>query len=153
MWIHRVLLVISITLSSAYVVHAQTSDDDAAIREVVDTYVTGWRAGDVEKLKSIFELDHGYIIWHQGDDGDPIINSRTFAKLMENRRPNPTYGQPYEILSIDVIDGRLATAKFAVQRKQGYYIDLFTLINAKGFWKVVTKQFSWHPGETWKLRD
>lgn len=121
-------------------------EDNAAVRHVVSEYIAAWRAGDTERLGRIFDLDHGYVIWVSGEGAAQEIRSRTFRKLLENRKANPGYGDPYRIENLDIIDGQLAVVKFALNTDGGSYVDHFTLYKRLGEWKIVTKTYVWRPG-------
>lgn len=143
-------LLIGITLMGALPLGltAEGSPDESAVRHVVDEYVAGWRTGDVERLSEVFELDHGHIIWTQNDDGKSVIQSRTFRELLEKRKANPGYGEPYEILSLEVYDA-VAFVTFRVERApRGSYINHFTLHKVEDKWLVTTKTFVWRPASS-----
>ncbi len=124
-----------------------TIDDDAAIRHVVAEYITGWRTGDVERLRKIFALDHGHIVWRGSDEDGDAIQSMTFGEALERGKANPGYGMPYRIESLDIIDGVLAVVKFNVERAgRGSYVDYFTLYKSNGEWKIILKAFASRPG-------
>ena len=126
---------------------ALADSDEAGVRRAIEDYVSGWREGDVERLKRAFALEHGYIIWRSGEGEEQSLGSRRLDKALEKRRPNPGYGEPYVIESIDIVDGYLAVAKFVVERAgKGSYVDYFTLYKVGGEWKIVTKAFTSRPG-------
>lgn len=134
--------------SVASVVRASESPEQRAVREVIGEYVAGWRAGDVERLSRVFELEHGHVLWRQDDGDASTLRSLPFGELLKKRRPNPGYGEPYEILSLEIHGGELATATFRVERApRGSYINHLTLHRVRGEWRVTSKSFVWQPAE------
>ncbi len=121
-----------------------TSEDDA-VRAVIANYVKGWREGDRDLLAQVFDLQHGHVIWRT-NDGE--ISSMPFGDLVERSKPGPGYGDPYVIDQISIVDDQLATVHFNVNLKgRGAYTNVFTLYKAGAGWTVVTKAFSWRPGD------
>jgi hypothetical protein len=140
------VMALAMSLGIVWPAGAEETDDEAAVRHAIGEYVAGWREGDVARLSKVFELDHGYIIWQQDDDeGTPVVQSRTFRKLLEKRKPNPGYGEPYEILHLEVHGGSLAFATVRVERApRGSYVDHFTLHKLGDTWRITTKTYVWH---------
>ena len=123
---------------------AAPTDDAAAVRHAVSEYVAGWREGDTERLSKVFDTENGHIIWLSGEGEE--IRSMTFGEALESRRPNPGYGDPYHIVSLDIVDGYLAVVKFDIQTAEGAYVDYLTLYKSASKWKIVAKTFAWRPG-------
>ena len=120
---------------------AQSVSDEDRIRTVLEHYVIGWREGDVERLGKIFAADEGRILWLSGNPGHETLTSMTFGQALQRHRPQPEYGRTWNILALDVVDGRLAVAKLDISRDGGSYIDYLVLQKIAGEWRIVTKTF------------
>jgi hypothetical protein len=121
---------------------AEGRDDEARIREVLSTYVSAWREGDVDRLARVFAAEHGRVMWLSGDGADQALASMTFQEILDRgSRPNPEYGLEWDVLSLDVLDGQLAVAKLYISRGGGSYIDYLTLQRIAGEWRIVNKTF------------
>lgn len=135
---------ITLMVGPALRVSAQESPDETAVRNVVGEYVAAWRAGDAARLGEVFELDHGYVIWRQEEGGEATVRSKTFGELLEKRKPNPGYGEPYEILTLDVRGGEIAFVTFRAElAERGSYVNHFTLHKVADKWRITTKTFVW----------
>ncbi len=142
MWVRptwTVLLAFVLAWSSAT---AQESPDSAQIRETIENYITGWRAGDLELLSRVFATEEGVVLWTSGAPGEEVLSRMTFSEILaRGSRPKPQYGTEWEILSLDVVDGKLAVAKVEISRSGGSYIDYLVLQNLADGWRIVTKTF------------
>lgn len=130
-----------IVLCASRVAVAAPSDE---IRHVVEDYIVGWREGDSEILSRVFELDHGYVIWVTTDEaGGATVESMTFRDIVaRGKAAGPAYGTRVDVLSIDVTDDTVASAKLEIAFDGGTYVDHLTLYKVGGRWKIVTKTFA-----------
>ncbi len=115
--------------------------DDSQIRQVLSNYIVGWRRGDVGLLARTFAVDHGRVMWITEKSDREVLRSMTFDEVLERRKPNPEYGLEWEVLSLDVVDGKLAVAKVYISRKGGSYVDFLVLHKIAGEWRIVNKTF------------
>ena len=129
-------------LGGVHAAQPRASEDEAAIRDVLDRYVVNWREGNGEGLSKVFELDNGYVIWTSGEGDAESVGSMSFADIVaRDKGPVERYGHTMKILTIDVVDEQLATAHFEVGFAKGSYTNVFTLYKVGAEWKVVTKTF------------
>lgn len=120
----------------------QESSDVERIRETIERYVVGWRTGDLELLGEVFAVDEGVVLWRTGDAGQEALDGMTFGEILaRGSRQNPKYGEPWEILSLDVVDKQLAVAKVDISRNGGSYVDYLVLYKLAEGWRIVTKTF------------
>ncbi len=92
-------------------VHAQEAADSIAIERLVGDYVRGWREADVELLSQVFAQE-GIVMWVSGEN--ERLQTLTFAEVLQNQRPRPGYGEPWRLLSLDVVDAKVAVAKVRI---------------------------------------
>ena len=120
----------------------QDRSDVSSIRETIERYVVGWRTGDLELLAEAFAVEEGVVLWRSGDPGQQVLDGMTFEEILaRGSRPNPGYGEPWEILDLDVVDGALAVAKVEISRSGGSYVDYLVLYKLARGWRIVTKTF------------
>jgi len=120
---------------------ARAADDEDQIRKTVDNYIVGWREGDVDRLSEVFALDEGRVMWIAEGEGEENLASMTFGAVIQHRRPQPEFGIDWRILTLDVIDGKLAVAKVSIACKGESYIDVLVLQKISSIWRIVNKTF------------
>jgi len=121
---------------------AQTPNDSSQVAQVVHDYIVGWRNGDLELLAQVFDPEEGVVLWASGGEGAEKLNGMTFGEIIaRGSRPHATYGLESQILSLDVVDGKLAVAKVHISRSGGSYVDYLVLYKSDRGWRIVTKTF------------
>lgn len=120
---------------------AQGPSDEDRIRAVLEEYVSGWRDGNVQRLTNVFATGEGRLLWVTGPPGRDSLASMTLGQALERRRPQPGYGSPWRVLSLDIVDGQLAVAKLEIARTGGSYVDYLVLYRIAGAWRIVTKTY------------
>ncbi len=116
--------------------------DIAAIEAVVLDYFDGQGEASLERLQRAFHPDSSMFGVITNDDGETYL--RVWPKMSEvienwaaNENP-PGAGRDGEVMSIDVIDQRLAVATF---RYADRFYDAFTMVKLDGQWKIAAKTF------------
>ena len=136
------LLFISITCTIiTFEINAQVATNNDLIHSVIEDYILGWQNADIARLSRAFEVNEGRIIWTSDSEDGEVLRSITFGESLERRKVQPTYGKKWEILNLDIVEGRLGVAKVFISTKKGYYIDYLTLQKIDNQWKIVTKMF------------
>lgn len=121
---------------------AQDEAVEAEIRQVMDDFIRGWREGDAELLSSVLALDDGRITWVSGQGADERVSSMTFGDAVARDRAHPDYGRDgWELLSLDVVDDRLAFAKLRIPEGAAVNIDYMVCYRVRGQWKIVSNTF------------
>ena len=135
------LLLVSMIAAGAAPLQAQPAADEDAIRHRIEDYVESWRQADVERLAQLLALDEGRVMWVGEHAGEQALRSMTFGEVLERRRPQPTYGLRWEVLTLDVIEGELAVSKVWISRSGGSYTDVLVWQKIGGAWQIVNKTF------------
>ena len=115
------------------------SEDERAIRQVVQLYFDGIIKYDEASLRKAFHAD-AYVI---GTDEKGALDSEPFQEWVlytRGKAPDPT-GRENKIVSID-ITGRAATVKTDLDWPHVHYVDYLSLLKIEGEWKIVNK--IWH---------
>lgn len=122
------------------------NNEDKQVRQVIQDYVQGWREADKQQLSRVFALENGHLIWISGERGSEQVQSMSFEDIVaRDKRPNPEYGRHTEILSLDIVDDKLAIAKVEISYSKGSYIDYLVLYKVGDDWRIVTKTFVTRP--------
>ena len=140
---HRIAAVTALmALSCAFGASGVTADEmserDAIEARILD-YFQGQGDADKERLERAFAEDVAVMINAQADGEG--FQRREMSDIIGrwSANPNPPGERTdYEILSIEIVDDRLATATF---RYTDRFYDAFILIKHDGEWQIVTKAF------------
>lgn len=128
---------------------AQTADplalgaeDRAGIETAVWDYFHGQGMGDAARMNRAFLTEHAAMVGvRRNAEGEYVDSNEDMGAVIASwsRTQNPNGGsRDGEILSIDVVDGRLAVVLF---RSTTRYYDALTLIKVDGAWRIVSKAF------------
>lgn len=127
----------------AYLEATTVSDPDiAAIEAVVLDYFDGQGEASLERLQRAFHPDASMFGVVTNDDGEAALRvwpkmSEVIENWAENENP-PGAGRDGEVISIDIVDGRLAVVTF---RFADRFYDAFTMVKLDGEWKIAAKTF------------
>lgn len=114
----------------------------AAIEAVILDYFDGQGEASLERLQNAFHPNSSMFGVVTNDDGENDL--RVWPKMYDvieswaqNDNP-PGAGRDGEVLSIDIVDDRLAVATF---RYADRFYDAFSLVKIDGEWKIASKTF------------
>lgn len=130
-------------LVGAPAVSAGQHEDKAAVEAAVFDYFHGQGEASAERLQRAFADDHASMVGVVEDDaGNPVLRSwKDMSQVLDNWAANdnpPGGGRDGEILSMEMVDGRLAVVLF---RSADRFYDALTLAKVDGEWKIVAKAF------------
>lgn len=135
------ILVLALTLPAL----AQQGDIDG-ITAAVQNYFDGYVDRDIAKLNKAFDIANGTMKVPVKRDGHTIgYQNRYFKELMpiwgnrEKLDPEVRKKCRLEILNMDVVDSRIATARISMKVDQMEYIDMLSLQKIEGQWKITNK--------------
>jgi len=136
------LIVIGITFFS-FNAHADKASDKVAIEAAVNDYFQGQGEASKTRLFSAFAADNATMVGVVKDDaGKEVIKSWKDMNSVLNRwasNENPVGGdRDGEILSLDIVDGRLAVVLFRATTR---FYDALTLAKVDGQWKIIGKSY------------
>ena len=112
--------------------------EETGIRDAINRYVEGTRAGKVDTLKEGFH-DLAILCGYLGDDLIAAPIQGYYDWVADNPAPVVT-GVPFEceIVKIEVT-GRVATATVRETSHGEVVIDYFHLLKSDGCWRIVSK--------------
>jgi len=128
--IRAMLIAAALAVSGA----ASAADDMAAIRATVFDYFEGINEKDRERLERAF--DEGAYLKSVTDDG--TVRAEPIADAIARWMKAEARSRSGAILSVDVVDGRVARVVFDFD---GDYVDFLTLFKLDGEWKIIDKAF------------
>lgn len=117
--------------------------DKAAIKATIMDYFHGQGTADRDRLRAAFKEDIATMTGMYRDDAGAVKFYRstqmgeTLDRWAANDNP-PGADREGEILSLEVVDGRIATVIF---RYTDRFYDAFSLFKIDGEWKIVAKTF------------
>lgn len=120
--------------------HSEGLSDEERIQQLLSEYVAGWREGDQERLANVF-AKKGTVVWVSDQSGRQELESMTFEDVLNRQKLRPGYGQNWQLLSLDVVDGQLAVAKVDISRSGGSYVDVLVCQKIAEQWRIVHKSF------------
>jgi len=135
------ILVLALTLPTL----AQQGDIDG-ITAAVQNYFDGYVDRDIAKLNKAFDIANGTMKVPVTKDGHTMgYQNHYFKELMpiwgnrEKLDPEVRKKCRLEILNMDVVDSRIATARISMKVDQMEYIDMLSLQKIEGQWKITNK--------------
>jgi len=115
--------------------------DVAAIEAVILDYFDGQGEASLERLQRAFDSKASMYGVVTDDAGQQSIRVWPMDETMQAWASNDDpvgAGRDGEVLSIEIVDSRLAVATF---RYEDRFYDAFTLVKVNGAWKIAAKTF------------
>lgn len=117
------------------------NDTHVAISQVAMDYFNGMANGDMELMVKAFDMEYGDIKYMQPDPETQKtairhIHFSEFVNVFKDLSNMPWVGK---ILSIDVVDDRMAMVKFSLKTQERDYVDYLGLYKRNGNWRIVNK--------------
>ena len=136
------LIIVGITFFSLSA-QADKATDKVAIEAAVNDYFQGQGEASEERLFRAFAADHATMVGVvKDDDGKEIIKSWKDMNSVLNKwatNEAPVGGnRDGEILSLDIVDERLAVVLF---RSTNRFYDALTLTKINNEWKIIGKSY------------
>lgn len=119
------------------------SADKAAIEAAVFDYFHGQGEASRERLFRAFDADNSSMVGvTRAEDGSDVVRSwKDMGEVLTRWAANsnaPGGNRDGEILSMDIVDGRIAVVMF---RSTDRFYDALTLGKVNGEWKIIAKAF------------
>lgn len=119
------------------------TNDEAAIRTVLDNYLTGVDKQDMTILESAFDGEHAHMKYvSKNDAGAESITVVPIRDAFASWTKPPAKPCQGKLLNLDVVDASMAMAKYEFKWGSDMtFIDYLTLYKVNGQWKIVNKTF------------
>lgn len=137
----KLMLLLCMAIGLPSIATADETADRKAIKAAVFDYFHGQGEASAERLFRAFEADHATMVGVGRDDnGRETVQSwkdmnEVLTRWAANENP-PGGDRDGEILSMNVVDGRLAVVLF---RSVDRFYDALTLAKVEGQWKILGK--------------
>ena len=143
--IYLTILILIFTIAA----HAQEkSDEKELIKTTIENYFNGYMQSDEAMLLKAFDTENGAMkIISDGDEGNEMAENIPFKELVQRWSSREKFSSEIldnsslEILEIDQVDGKIASARIRMQVGDTVYIDILSLHKMNGQWKITNKIF------------
>ena len=130
-----------LTMTSHVEAKPEISDTHEAISQVAMDYFNGMANGDLDLMAKAFDMEYGDIKYMIPDENTKKtiirhIHFSEFVNVFKNLSNMPWTGK---ILSVDVVDDRMAMVKFSLKTEKRDYVDYLALYKRNGNWRIVNK--------------
>lgn len=117
---------------------AQQSDDERAVRQVVETYFRGHATGIADTMRAAFHPTA-----HIEGIRNGAFVSWTVDQYVGNFRGRPAADEPTRSRVIDAVDvvGTAAMAKATLKHGATTFTDYFVLLKVDGRWAIANKVY------------
>ena len=119
-----------------------------AITEIVENYYYGYLYGDSEKLNQAFDTENGAMkLISTADNGNETADNIYFKDLILRWTSREKFSQEIlknsslDILEIDEVNGKIASARIRMKVGETVYIDILSLHKMNLQWKITNKIF------------
>lgn len=137
------LLVLSLALNAQ-----EKSNDIAIITTTIENYFNGYVQRDSSLLYAAFDTENGAMkVPTISEDGNESVENNYFKELIpkwasrEKLSPAVLENCALDILNIDVVNGKIASARISMKVDETIYIDILSLQKLNQSWKITNKIF------------
>ena len=116
------------------------------ITETVQNYFNGYMQSDEEMLMKAFDTENGAMkVISDTEDGSEKAENIPFSELVTRWSSREKFSQDIlensslEILEIDEVNGKIASARIRMQVGETVYIDILSLHKINQQWKITNK--------------
>lgn len=128
---------------------AQSGQDDLLlVKTTVENYFYGYVDRNIVQLNAAFDTTNGTMkIPYQSEEGKEGFKNGSFSEIVKkwgSRKPLSAEDRKactLEIQDIDVVDGKLATARLKMKVVDKVYLDILSLQKMNGQWKITNKMY------------
>jgi len=120
---------------------AADSGDDAAIRKVVDLYYHGVAEADRPSLELAWDVVAGDMKHVRHASNVDAVTVTPISTAIEWWTRVKAKKSSLKVLSVDAVDGKMATVKLQFVYDKWDYTEFLTLFKLSGSWKIVNKTY------------
>ena len=139
----KALISLMVILGAGTTLYATKGDDpdEARIREVVDLYFNGVVNADRALLERAWDRNAHMKHVKADRDGIEAVHVVPIDVAFEWWTRVKAKTSLGKVLSVDIVDGKMAFVKFEFHYNKLDYIDYLSLYKVNGEWKIVNKTF------------
>jgi protease I len=135
------LAAVAVATISTLAFAAQESSDEQAVRRRIDLYFEGAKTGKAEPFEKAWDTQTGVMLHVSKREGTEQLRATPAAEAIKGWASRPAAESWGKVLSLDIVDGKLAVAKVEMLWQGTIYVDYLSLYKIKGEWKIVSKVF------------
>jgi len=128
---------------------AQNKEKDIQLTmETIENYFDGYINRDSQKLNAAFDIENGTMKTpFDSEEGKESFQNKYFKDIIpmwsarEQLTSEIKNNCSLEILSLDIIEGKLAIGKIEMKIDQATYIDVLSLQKLNNQWKITNKMY------------
>ena len=124
------------------------SNEINAITETIENYFYGYLHGDSDKLYRAFDSENGAMkVISTAEDGNETADNMYFKDLITRWTSREKFSQEIlnnsslDIVEIDEVNGKIASARIRMKVGETVYIDILSLQKINQQWKITNKIF------------
>ena len=145
---HKKLILILMILFTQLGYAQDSKEDIDGVKSAIQNYYDGYIYRDITKLNMAFDTIHGTMKVPLEENGKVIgFRNRYFKEVVPKWGNRKQMQQEIlnncalKILSIDLTDEQIASAKIEMKVDTIAYVDVLSLHNIKGHWKITNKMY------------
>ena len=122
------------------------NEDIEMIIETVKNYFDGYMQSDKTMLLQAFDTENGAMkVISNTEDGSEVADNIQFEELVTRWSSREKFSQEIqdnsslEIMDIDEVDGKIASARIKMKVGETIYIDILSLHKLNNTWKITNK--------------
>lgn len=142
----NIFLFLSLSLLSFTVTAQEKSQDIADITATIENYFDGYVERDIDKLNQAFDTQNGAMkVLTKADNDIERAENHFFKDLMpkwgarKKLSDTTLKNATLHILNIDVVAGKIGSAKISMKVGDTTYIDILSLQKMNEDWKITNK--------------
>lgn len=121
----------------------ELSPSEAAVRKVVDQHIAGIIAADAKQIEAAWDTKAGRITSVSRDkEGKEVVTSGPIGEAIKLWSQKKLSGTAGEVLSVDVVNDRMALVKAKITWNRQVFDDYLVLLATDGDWKLVSKTYT-----------
>jgi len=120
-----------------------SSSTHETVTKIAIDYFNGMANGDLDLLGEVFDMEYGdvKILDTDPDTQKNSIRRIPFSKFVNAFKGNTNKPWISDILSVDIVDDRMALVKLSLKTKKSHYVDYLTMYKRDNKWRIVNKMF------------
>lgn len=145
--IRKFLVALAFAVSGLVSVQVQaeavTSEEYQAVIDTAYSYFKGVTTADRTLMERAFDLEYGHLKWVKKDDetDEEIVRVVPLEEFAAYFKEAQTETWKAKILSVDIVDDRMAMVKLDFDTPKVHYIDYLVMYKREAGWRIINKTF------------
>lgn len=118
-----------------------SSSTHEIVTKIAIDYFHAVANGDLDLLGEVFDMEYGDV---KILDTDPNTQKNSIRRIPFSKfafEGNTNKPWISDILSVDIVDDRMALVKLSLKTKKSHYVDYLTMYKRDNKWQIVNKVF------------